>query len=177
MNKFEHVTGALLIWVREPLSEQVWTWRPPPLPPPVNRLTDTYTWLKLEYIPVGCMPPAHWQYTVLCDGWGVCPGYPLDADKHLWKHNLRKLRLQAVNITLPTSLAGGNWFAYISNIHNADLLSGSTRRWRILIKVVDRKNMKSERKAQKAQEKSWTVVENFADYKKLAMLSLKACTE
>ena len=76
---------------------------------------------KQECIPVGCVPPACWLSAwgclpggCVCLGLsaqgGVCPGgisaggsaqggvchTPLWTDRHLWKHNLRKLRLRAV---------------------------------------------------------------------------------
>ena len=77
---------------------------------------------KQECIPVGCLPPAFWPYPSMhcrgeCLPGGICPGgvypggclprgyvYPsmqwdrplLWTDRHLWKHNLRKLRLRVV---------------------------------------------------------------------------------
>ena len=63
---------------------------------------------KQECIPVGCVPPAHYCTGGLCLGglpdrdllpWTETPRMetlPLWTDKHLWKHNLRKLRLRAL---------------------------------------------------------------------------------
>ena len=72
--------------------------------------------VKQECIPVGCVPPA--RNRTLSMGRvsvrGVCQGgrslsrgvsvreTPLSTDRHLWKHNLRNLRLRAVK-TFPTT--------------------------------------------------------------------------
>ena len=68
--------------------------------------------IKQECIPVGCVQSAHncrgspWQRPF---AWTETPP-SLCTDKHLWKHNLRKLLFRAVNIlTIEKSL----WLCYL----------------------------------------------------------------
>ena len=73
--------------------------------------------LKQECIPVGCVPPVRYH-----TAGGLCLGVvsltetplerdqdPLWTDRHIWKHNLRKLRFRAVKKLVTFCAISGVW--------------------------------------------------------------------